>query len=489
MQGTRMSDADTRVAAILRGPQGSHVGAFFDFDGTLIDGYSATAFLRGAGIAPTRLLGAALGAGPLPLLRMLTARPGAEPGDDDVHFAYDVALRAMRGIPEDELTRMSERVFADKIAARLRPEMWSLVQAHRKMGHRVVIVTAATRWQAGPLAARLGIGDVLCSEPGDGRVRVLRGIAKAAALIEFASEHDVDLTASHAYGNTGDDIPFLEACGVPCAVCPGDALAAAARERGWEILRPVGYGRLGQVASAVRSAAAWQAALTGLAAGLGLGAVGLDRREAAEFGMDVAARASLELAGVRVAVQGEAHLAVRPAVFLFNHQSWLDVLVMSRLLRRDYTGFAKRELSRVPGLGRLGRSLDVVFVDRGAAQAGQDGLRAMLDLVSRGVSVAVAPEGTRSLTPMPGPFKKGAFLAARKAGVPVVPVVIRNTGRLTGRGGKAVRAGRVDVIVYPPIDTSRWRIAELGERIEEVRRLYIDTLTTGRSCEAVGVLR
>jgi putative phosphoserine phosphatase/1-acylglycerol-3-phosphate O-acyltransferase len=490
-----MPGTDARVAQILRGPAGPRAAAFFDFDGTLIDGYSATAFLRGSGIAFPRLLGAALADGPLPIVRLLAARSlGAEPGDGEVRFAHEVGLRASRGMSEAELTQAAERVFARHLAARLRPEMWSLVQAHRRMGHRVVIVTAATRWQVDPFATRLGVDDVLCSEPGGDRDRLLRGPAKAAAVLEFALEHGIDLTASHAYADAADDLPFLGVCGHPCAVGPGGALSGAARERGWAILRPERAGPPGPV-TAVRSAAAWQGVLAGVAAGLGLGlgpcgaGAGLDRRAAAELGVRLASRACLELAGVRIGVQGGEHLDVRPAVFLFNHQSWLDVAVLARLLGRDYTGFAKRELSRIPGLGRLGRSLDVVFVDRGAAEAGADGLRAMLDLVSRGVSVAVAPEGTRSATPMPGPFKKGAFLAARRAGVPLVPVVIRNSGRLMPRAAKAVHAGRVDVVVHPPIDPGRWRIAELGERIEEIRRLYIDTLTTGRACEAVGVLR
>jgi putative phosphoserine phosphatase / 1-acylglycerol-3-phosphate O-acyltransferase len=486
-----MSDTDTRVASILSGPSGPGVAAFFDFDGTLIDGFSATAFLRGAGIPLHRLLGAAVSQGPVPLLRRLSvtrvARPCAEPDDADIRFAHEVAIRVGRGMTDDELAQIAERVFTERIAARLRPEMWSLVQAHRRMGHRIVIVTAATRWQVGPLAARLAIEDVLFS--GDPAIeRPLRGGAKAVAALEFAAEHNIDLVASHAYADAGDDVPFLEVCGNPCAVSPRKALTAAARARGWQILqldRPAAPGPV----TAVRSAAAWNAVLAGVVAGLGLSATGLERREAAELGMAVASRGCLELAGVRVALQGGAHLAARPAVFLFNHQSWLDVAVMARLLRRDYTGFAKDELSRIPVLADFGRSLDVVFVDRGATGAGGDYFTPVLDLLSRGVSVAVAPEGTRSRTPMPGPFRKGAFLAARRAGVPVVPVVIRNTGRLMPRGSRLVRAGQVDVIVHPPVDTTRWRITELGERIEELRGLYIDTLTTGRPRAAVAVSR
>jgi 1-acyl-sn-glycerol-3-phosphate acyltransferase len=489
LKGGPLTTLDTLLEEIRTGPSDPRIAAFFDFDGTLIDGFSATSFLRGGAIPVPRLLGAVLGAvqgsdpgGPVSLARLLAAGLTGEPSDADIGFAHGIALRASRGMSPAELGAVAERVFTERIAARLRPEMWALVQAHRRMGHRVALVTAATRWQAGPLAASLGVADVLCSGPpafeeperATPPRPLLRAGAKAVAVLAFAREHDVDLAASHAYGDTADDVPFLETCGHPCAVCPSDRLARAAGERGWDTLRLARPDR-GPV-TALRSLAAWSGALAGIGAALGLAAAGLDRREAAELGMAAASRACLESAGVRVGVRGGGHLGVRPAVFLFNHQSWLDVAVMARLLRRDYTGFAKAELGRVPGLGAFGRLFEVVFVDRDAAVAGSDAFRPVLDLLARGVSVAVAPEGTRSPTPMPGPFRKGAFLAARLAGVPLVPVVIGNTGRLMPRGSRAVSAGRVEVVVHPPVDPGRWPIAELGARIEDVRALYIDTL-------------
>ena len=469
-----MSDADARVAAILRGPAGPQVAAFFDLDGTLIDGFSATSFLRGAGIPLPRLARAAFGRGPLPPLRMLAGSVVGEPSDRDIRFAHEAALRAGEGMAEADLSEASERVFGRHLAARLRPEMWALVQAHRRMGHCVAIVTAASRWQAEPLATSLGVEHVLCTEVASAP---LRGEAKAVAVLEFALEHDADLVASHAYGDAGDDVPFLQACGNPCAVCPRDALARAAVERGWPILRAERRPSLGPVAAA-RSIAAWSGTLAGVGTAFGLATAGLDRREAAELGMVVASRSCLELAGVRVSVQGGEHLGGRPAMFLFNHQSWLDVAVMARLLRRDYSSLAKKELGRVPGLGGFGRMFEIVFIDREATAASSDYFRPVLDLLRRGISVAVAPEGTRSPTPMPGPFHKGAFLAARKARVPLVPVVIRNSGRLMPRGSRAVRPGRIDVVVQQPIDPTRWPIGEFGVRVDELRDLYIGTLTT-----------
>src|SRR6185312_15053469 len=103
-----MSDADARVAAILRGPaSGPQVAAFFDLDGTLIDGFSATSFLRGAGIPVPRLARAAFGRGPLPLLRMLAGSVVGEPSDRDIRFAHEAALRAGDGMSEAELAAAS----------------------------------------------------------------------------------------------------------------------------------------------------------------------------------------------------------------------------------------------------------------------------------------------------------------------------------------------------------------------------------------------
>lgn len=470
-----MSAAEDRIAAVLRGPRGPHIAAFFDFDGTLIDGFSATSFLLGSGIGLPRLAYGVFGRGPLPVARLLARSVIGEPGDRDIRFAHEAARRASRGLSDAELTGIAEHVFTRRIAARLRPEMWALVQAHRRMGHRVAVVTSATHWQVHPLAASLGVDDVLCSESAS---IPLRGTGKAVAVIEFATRHAIDLAASHAYGDAGDDVAFLRACGHPCAVSPRTALARAAQEHGWPIVRIVQRPGLDPV-TAVRTVAAWTGTATGIGTAFGLAATGLDRREAAELGMALASRACLELAGIRVSIQGGEHLAHRPAVFLFNHQSWLDVAIMARLLRREYTGFAKRELDRVPGLSGFGRMFEAVFVDRGAIASISDYLNPVLDLLRRGVSVAVAPEGTRSLTPAPGAFHKGAFLAARKARVPLIPVVIRNSGRLMPRGGRTVRAGRIDVTVLEPIDPTRWRLGEFATRIDELRGQYISTLIMG----------
>jgi putative phosphoserine phosphatase/1-acylglycerol-3-phosphate O-acyltransferase len=92
------------------------------------------------------------------------------------------------------------------------------------------------------------------------------------------------------------------------------------------------------------------------------------------------------------------------------------------------------------------------------------------------VSVAIAPEGTRSLTPRLNEFKKGAFHLAMQAEVPVVPVVLRNAGEAMWRNAKTMRPATIEVYVHEPIDVRDWKRADLGHHVAEVEQLYRDTL-------------
>jgi putative phosphoserine phosphatase / 1-acylglycerol-3-phosphate O-acyltransferase len=88
----------------------------------------------------------------------------------------------------------------------------------------------------------------------------------------------------------------------------------------------------------------------------------------------------------------------------------------------------------------------------------------------------MSPEGTRSESGEIGEFKKGAFRMAMQAGVPVVPVVLRNADVLGSRNSATLRPGTVDVAVLPPVPTADWTLEDLPERIDEIRRSFLATL-------------
>ena len=215
----------------------------------------------------------------------------------------------------------------------------------------------------------------------------------------------------------------------------------------------------------------------GLIAGLGLGLVNRSRRTAVEITASVGSELALAAAGVDIQVAGAENLwSARPAVFVFNHQSQLDVIIMAALLRSDFTGVAKKELQKDPTFAPLGWLADVAFIDRANTEQAKQALAPAVEALRNGRSLAMAPEGTRSATPRLGPFKKGAFHVAMQAGVPMVPVVIRNAGELMPSHGALISPGILQVAVLTPVPTTSWTRKNLDRQVERVRGMFLRTL-------------
>ena len=166
----------------------------------------------------------------------------------------------------------------------------------------------------------------------------------------------------------------------------------------------------------------------------------------------------------------------RPCVFIINHQSKFDMFLMGYLARRGLTAVAKKEAEEAFGFGPFLKMADVAFIDRSNTAKALQAMQPAVDRLKRGLCVCIAPEGTRSYSPRLGPFKKGAFHLAQQAGVPVVPIVIRNAGEIMGRNDQVMRSGTCQVAVLPPIDVSGWGRKDMTAKVEEVHQLYLDTL-------------
>lgn len=471
-----MTPVDELIEEIESGPEGPGIGVFFDLDGTLIAGYSAQVFY-GEFIRRMQMSAVDIG-------RSVLAAADMNLRGSDVSRLVEIAAGSWKGRAEDELHELGERLFVQRIAGMVYPDARAIVRAHARKGHTAVLATSATRFQVAPLAADLGIEHLLHTpiEALDGILtgalggKVLWGEEKANAVREFAAGHDVDLETSYAYSNGDEDIPFLETVGRPHALNPQSGLAREASERGWPVHRLSGRGRP-DLSAVVRTSAA----LSGLGAaavlGAGVGLLNRSRRDAANFATSVGSDAALALAGVGLRVTGQEHLWThRPAVFIFNHQSSIDMLVMGSLLRRDITGLAKKEAARDPRFAPVGLLVDVAYVDRGNSRQAREALEPVFDKLSEGISICIAPEGTRSPTPKLGRFKKGAFHIAMQAGVAIVPIVIRNAGDVMWRNSFFLRPGTIDVAVLEPIETDAWKADQLDERVTEVRRAFEETL-------------
>jgi 1-acyl-sn-glycerol-3-phosphate acyltransferase len=181
------------------------------------------------------------------------------------------------------------------------------------------------------------------------------------------------------------------------------------------------------------------------------------------------ARNWLRLSGVRVRVRGLENLDPRRSyVFIANHRSFLDTAMLFYHLRRRIGILAKKELLKVPILGYGMGFVNIMAIDRTNRESAFRTTKDATDRLRAGISFGVFAEGTRARPGELLPFKKGGFYMAVEAGVPVVPVVMKYTDGLMGKGTGVARPGTAEMVVLPPIETA-------GLTAEGVKRLTEQT--------------
>jgi putative phosphoserine phosphatase / 1-acylglycerol-3-phosphate O-acyltransferase len=465
------------VAEVEASPEGPHVGAFFDLDGTLVAGFTVAA------VTKDRLRRREVGAGEF--LRMMQLALEYRLGRNQFENVIEGAVRSAKGRLAEDVEEMGERVFQQYVADLIYPEMRELVRAHQRRGHTVVLSSSALSMQAEPVARYLGIGHVVCNRfvvdehgmlTGDIERPVIWGPTKATSVQQFAADHGVDLGLSYFYADGDEDLGLMYLVGNPRPVNPGPKLTKVAIRRGWPILR-FSSRSADNLLSGVRTLASI-GTLGPLAAGaLGIGVLTRSKRTGINFLTRYWPEAVLALNGVQLNVTGAENVnARRPAVFLFNHRNNFDVFMVAALVRDNWTGVAKIELEHNPLIGTLGKLLDAAFIDRSDTAAAVAALKGVEEAARKGLSILVAPEGTRTDSQTVGPFKKGAFRIAMASGLPIVPIVIRNSEEVAGRNSYRLSPGTVDIAVLPPIDVSDWTHDDLPKRIGQVRELYLETL-------------
>ncbi|MGO4203959.1 HAD-IB family hydrolase [Rhodococcus sp. TAF43] len=467
-------------AAIAAAPEGPSTLAAFDLDGTLITGYSATVVYRDR----LRRFDISIAE----LLRTTGAAFDTQFRGADVGRLMEIAVTGLAGRREDELREWSQRLFRQQIAAMIFPDVRRLLDAHRRAGHRIVMATSATTYQAQYVAEDLGIDDVLCSRPEvvDGMLTgaltgpALWGPAKAKALRDFANEVGAPLSEAFAYSNGVEDVPMLDSVGRPVALNPDRKLAGLARTEGWLSVNLPKPERGATPIATLRTATALGALGAATMVGIGAGVLTGNRRTAANVVGTVGPDLALTICGIDVKITGEDNAwKDRPAVFMFNHQSSLDLLLVGKVVQRDATGVAKKEAAHDLRFAAIGTLLDVAYVDRTDSKQARAALGPAVDKLKDGTSIAIAPEGTRSPTPRLGRFKKGGFHMAMQAQVPIVPIVIHNAGDLMWRNSFVAHPGTVYVDVLDPIETKDWNVDDLDQHIAEVRGRFDEVLRAG----------
>jgi 1-acyl-sn-glycerol-3-phosphate acyltransferase len=231
----------------------------------------------------------------------------------------------------------------------------------------------------------------------------------------------------------------------------------------------------------VRTIAAVAAILPGLGIGLATMARTRDRRRAINRAIEVWGDLGTRAAGVTLDIAGRERLALRPAVFVFNHQSGADPFLLCAVLRRDFVGIAKAEIRKNPLLGPAFAFADTVFVDRGDHAHSVAALAPAIETLRSGLAILIAPEGTRSRSYEVGAFKKGGFWIAMAARAPIVPIVVHNARDVLPKGGWLMRSATVRVSVLEPIETRSWTPADLDARVAGVRERFVAALATPTS--------
>ena len=158
--------------------------------------------------------------------------------------------------------------------------------------------------------------------------------------------------------------------------------------------------------------------------------------------------------GIKVRVHGLEKVSDQgPHIFASNHVSWFDVPSLAKVLPR-YKFVAKAELFKVPIFGRAMRAAGMIEIQRENRKAAFGAYEVAAERIRAGNSVVVFPEGTRGHAYPLRPFKKGPFVLAIAAGVPIVPIIVHGTIEVMRRGSLLARPGTIDIHLLDPVSTA-----------------------------------
>jgi 1-acyl-sn-glycerol-3-phosphate acyltransferase len=178
----------------------------------------------------------------------------------------------------------------------------------------------------------------------------------------------------------------------------------------------------------------------------------------------------LRLSGAELRVEGSPQaLADRPAIYVMNHQSSLDIPAAFAVLPVDLRFIAKHTLRKVPFLGWYMSWTGMVFVDRSNSTQAVGSLNAAAERVRGGISLLAYPEGTRSRDGRIMPFKKGPFVLALQAGVPIVPIAIEGSMRCMPAHLRPFRPGVVRMAIGAPIPTAGMPMEQRDDLVRQTR--------------------
>ena len=186
------------------------------------------------------------------------------------------------------------------------------------------------------------------------------------------------------------------------------------------------------------------------------------------------ARMLLWLTSIRVDVIGKENVLMeKPQIFMANHQSDFDILIVLAHIPGQFRWIAKKELFKIPIFGKAMRNAGYIEIDRQNHEKALKSLDEAAQKIREGKSVVTFPEGTRSRDGQIRPFKQGMFHLAIQAGVPIVPISIIGSHEIMPKRTLKVKPGRITMVIDRPVDVSGYTLETRGKLIERVRHIIV----------------
>jgi 1-acyl-sn-glycerol-3-phosphate acyltransferase len=182
------------------------------------------------------------------------------------------------------------------------------------------------------------------------------------------------------------------------------------------------------------------------------------------------------LAGVRVETEGLEKINPEEGyVYVGNHRSFADVTAVFLVLPGDLRFLAKKEVYKIPLVSFALKTMGMIEVDRSNHEAAAQSIDRAVSHLRSGRSVVLFPEGTRNRGEGLLPFKKGAFVLAIKAGVPIVPLTILGADKTIKPDTILLYPSTIRIIVGDPIATAGMDLENRDNLLEQTRSIILKT--------------
>jgi len=185
----------------------------------------------------------------------------------------------------------------------------------------------------------------------------------------------------------------------------------------------------------------------------------------------------LRTTGTRTQIRGLEHIAPEKSYILVsNHQSTFDIFALLGYLPVQFRWTAKVELFHTPFMGWAMSRIGYIPIERSSPKKAYRSMLRAAEVVRKGMSVIVFPEGTRSPNGNLQPFKKGVFLIALKSQAPILPITIQGAAKIMRKGDWRIYPGQVRIQIDPPIETAGIPTEEEEQLSQRVRSTLVKNL-------------